>query len=170
MEKDPKIMLVKELMQKNVYSVDVNSTIFDASVFMANKSIGSLPVVKRGGTLDDLLAGIINDRDIVTRCVAIGKDPKKTKVCECMTPNPIRIVPSATCDDAVKLMCELGVRRLPVVERDRLVGIISLADIASVSTICPNKLFPNPNCMLLDFAKELSKSSTNLKTKAHANI
>ena len=77
MEKDPKIMLVKELMQRNVYSIDVNSTVFDASVFMASKNIGSLPVVKRDGTLDGILVGIINDRDIVTRCIAIGKDSKK---------------------------------------------------------------------------------------------
>ena len=163
MEKDPKIMLVKELMQRNVYSIDVNSTVFDASVFMASKNIGSLPVVKRDGTLDDILVGIINDRDIVTRCIAIGKDSKKAKVCEYMTPNPIRIVPSASCDDAVKLMSELGVRRLPVVENDKLVGIISLADIACVSNFCPNKKSPDPNCILIDFAKELGKSSVHSK-------
>lgn len=163
MEKDPKLMMIKELMQRNFYSVDIDSSIFSASVLMASKNIGILPVVKRDRGLEGLLVGIINDRDIVTRCIAVGRDPKKTKVSECMTPNPIRIVPSATCDDAVKLMTELGVRRLPVVERDRLVGIISLGDVACVSTFCPNKKSPDPTCMLIDFAKELSKSSPNLQ-------
>lgn len=163
MEKDPKIIMVKELMQRDVCSVEVDSTVFEASVFMTSKNIGSLPVVRRDGFLEDILVGIINDRDIVTRCIAIGKDPKKTKICECMTPNPIRIVPGATCGDAVKLMSELEVRRLPVVENDRLVGIISLADIACISNFCPNKKLPDPNCILIDFAKELGKSSAHSK-------
>ena len=161
--KDTKVTMVKDLMQKDVYSVYVDSTVFEASVLMASKNIGTLPVVKRDSKSVDTLIGIINDRDIVTKCVAIGKDPKKTKVCECMTPNPVRIVPSATCNDAVRLMSELHVRRLPVVEKEKLVGIISLADIASISASCPNKQFPNPDCILIDFAKELGKTASNSK-------
>lgn len=164
MEKDPKTIVINELMQRNVYSIYLDATVFDASVFMASKNIGTLPVVKKNSELEGILVGIINDRDIVVRCIALGKDPKKTKVSECMTPNPYRIVPSSTCEDAVKIMSELGVRRLPVVDQDKLVGIVSIVDIACISQCCPNKSFPQPNCILIDFAKELSKSKASFKT------
>lgn len=159
MHRDPKTMLVEELMQRNVYSIDVNSTVFDASVFMASKSIGSLPVIKDDGMEEDILVGIITDRDIVTRCIAVGKDPKKVKVKECMTSNPIRTVPSAFVTEAAQEMSELNVSRLPVVERDKLVGIISIADIACACNFCPNKKSPEPECILIDIANQVSRSA-----------
>ena len=112
---------VREIMQVTVYSVYPSQDVFDASVLMATHGVGSLPVVKEDGTL----VGILTDRDIVVRCNAIGKDLYKTKVFECMTSNPIRTVPSSTLFDAMTLMAEYGVRRLPIIERDKLVGFIS---------------------------------------------
>lgn len=147
--------LVKEIMQKSVFTIRPNQTVFDASVLMAYEHIGSLPVVKEDGTL----AGILTDRDIVTKCNAVGKDVHKTKVFECMTVNPVRTVPSATLGDTMTLMAECGCRRLPVVESDKLVGLISSTDIAKVSTFCPNEKCPDESCILIGLAKELQKSS-----------
>lgn len=146
---------VRDLMQRNVFTIQPNQTIFSVSVLMASKSIGAVPVVKEDGTF----IGIITDRDIVTRCNALGKDPSKAKVCECLTANPIRTVPSHSITDATKLMADFGTRRLPVVENDKLVGIISISDIAKANAFCPNERYPNESCILIDMAKELQKSS-----------
>ena len=146
---------VRELMQRNVFTIYPNQTIFSVSVLMASKNVGAVPVVKEDGTF----VGIITDRDIVTRCNALGKDLNKTKVCECLTANPIRTVPSHSIADATKLMADFATRRLPVVENDKLIGIISIADIAKASAFCPNEKYPNETCILIDLAKELQKSS-----------
>lgn len=148
-------LCVREIMRRNVFTVYPNQTVFDASVVMAYEQIGALPVVKEDGTL----VGILTDRDIVTRCNAVGKDIRKTKVFECMTVNPVRIVPSATLANTMTLMAECGYRRLPVVENEKLIGLISTADIAKVSAFCPNEENPDETCILIDIAKGCRKSS-----------
>ena len=150
-----KHLMVKEVMERNVFTVYPDETAFHASVLMASHHIGSLPVIKEDGTL----LGIITDRDILTRCNAVGKDVRKTKIFECMTANPVRTVPSTSIGHATLIMGEYGIRRLPIVEHDKLVGLISIADIAEVSDGCPNKKCPDETCILVDMAKELQKSS-----------
>lgn len=146
---------VNEIMQKSICKIDPAKTIYEASVLMASEHTGSIPVVNGDGTL----AGIITDRDIVIKCNALGKDIRKTKVCECMTPNPIRIVPSTTLKEAMELMSEYSVRRLPVVENEKLVGLVSVSDIAQVSDVCPNEKHPDETCILLDMARELQRTA-----------
>ena len=155
MSEKTKNWTLREIMQKEVFTLYPSQTIFDAAVLMASKDIGIVPVVKD----DETLVGILTDRDIVTRCTAIGKDPRRTKIYECMSSNPIRTVPSVTTFDAIMLMSEYGVRRLPIVENDKLAGFISISDIASVSDFCPNKKTPDESCILLDMAKELKRTS-----------
>lgn len=155
METKLKQLTVRDLMQRKLFTVEPHESIFSASVLMATKGVGVLPVVKNDG----VFIGIITDRDIVTRCNALGKDSNKTKVCECLTSNPIRTVPSQSIREAVKLIVDFGIRRLPVVENDKLVGIISMVDIAKANAYCPNEKFPNEACILIDLAKELQKSS-----------
>ena len=150
-----KQLTVRDLMQRNVFTAEPNQTIFSVSVLMASKNVGAIPIVKKDGAF----VGIITDRDIVIRCNALGKNPNKTKVCECLTANPTRTVPSHSIADATKLMADFGTRRLPVVENDKLVGIISISDIAKANAFCPNENHPNENCILIDMAKELQKSS-----------
>ena len=150
-----KQFIVRDLMQKNVCTIQPNQSIFSVSVLMASKNVGAVPIVKEDGTF----VGIITDRDIVIRCNALRKDPNRTKVCECLTANPTRTVPSQPVADAAKLMADFGTRRLPVVENDKLVGMISIADIARASAFCPNEKHPYETCILIDVAKELQKSS-----------
>lgn len=150
-----KQLTVRDLMQRNIVTIQPDQSIFAASVLMASKNIGALPVVKQ----DETFIGIITDRDIVIKCNALGKNPSKTKICECLTANPVRTIPSQLVVDAAKVMADFGTRRLPVVENDKLVGIISMADIAKAHTFCPNEKCPDESCILIDVAKELQKSS-----------
>ncbi|MBI3591605.1 MAG: CBS domain-containing protein [Candidatus Melainabacteria bacterium] len=158
MNEKTKQLTVKKIMQKEVHTVYPNQTIFDAAVLMASKNIGTLPVIKEDG----VLVGILTDRDIVIRCTAIGKEPKRTKIYECMSTNPIRTVPSATASDAIMLMSEYGVRRVPIVENDRLVGIVSISDLAKTAKPPTERCINDGTSEVCDFvrlARELEKTS-----------
>ena len=153
-----KNLKVREIMQTDVTTLFPDQTAFDASVFMASEDVGTVPIVKE----DSTLIGIITDRDIVIRCNAVGKDVRKTKIYECMTSNPIRVVPSTSTFDAVLLMSEYAIRRLPVVENDKLVGIISMSDIAKHTEPPTEKCINDGTyhlCAFVQLAKELQRTS-----------
>jgi CBS domain-containing protein len=92
---------------------------------MREEHIGSLPI-----TDDEKLVGMITDRDITTRVVAEAADPKMTSVDDVYSRDLISIEPDKDLDEALQLMARHQVRRLPVVENGRLVGIVAQADIA----------------------------------------
>lgn len=147
---------VKEIMRKNVYSICEEQNIFEASVLMNSKSVGALPVVDKHGNL----LGMLTDRDIVTRCCALGRDIRKTKVKEIMSVNPYKTVPNHACKDVAYLMGELGVRRLPIVENTKLTGIISLSDFAKVLDCQQNDEMPkHQNSICVGLIRKLQKSS-----------
>ena len=118
-------MKVKELMTPNPTVVKPEDTAAQAATLMKQEDCGALPVVANGK-----LVGIITDRDIVVRAVAAGKDPRSTKISEIMSSDPDTISPDASDDDAEKLMAKSQVRRLPVVENGKLVGILVTAQLA----------------------------------------
>lgn len=118
-------MKVEELMTRDPVTLRPESTCSEAAAIMKSEDCGSLPVVK-----DGKLAGIVTDRDIVIRGVAGGKDPTHLAVSEIMTTGPITIAPDMKAEDASKLMSQKQVRRLPVVENGRLVGILTLGQLA----------------------------------------
>jgi CBS domain-containing protein len=92
---------------------------------MREEHIGSLPI-----TDDEQLVGMITDRDITTRVVAEAADPKMTPVGDVYSRDLISVAPDKDLEEALQLMARHQVRRLPVVENDRLVGIVAQADIA----------------------------------------
>jgi CBS domain-containing protein len=93
---------------------------------MATEDVGSLPV-----TEGDRLVGMVTDRDIVTRVVAEGKDAQAATVGEIASKDLVTVDPQQDLDEALRLMAQHQVRRLPVVEEDgRLVGILAQADVA----------------------------------------
>ena len=118
-------MNVRDLMTSEPATVGPDDVIAQAATRMREEDCGSLPVVQ-----DARLVGIITDRDIAIGCVAAGKDPKTAKVSEIMSADPITVTPETDADEASRLMAEFQVRRLPVVEDGRLLGIVVTAQLA----------------------------------------
>jgi CBS domain-containing protein len=118
--------LVRELMTTDVDRVAPSSKITDAAKQMRDLNIGSLPVVDR-----QEVVGIITDRDIAVRATADGVNPDEVLVKEVMTANPVTISPDQKVSEAADLMAQHQIRRLPVVENGKLVGILSLGDVAT---------------------------------------
>ena len=119
-------MKVKDCMTKNVICVGEFESADVAARLMARYNLGSLPVRR----LDGSLSGMVTDRDIVLRCIAAEEDPAQTMVRDIMTRNCATVAPGDDCREATRLMSTQQVRRLPVVEKGKLVGVISLADLA----------------------------------------
>jgi CBS domain-containing protein len=118
-------MNVKDVMTRDVTACEPSATVKDAAGLMARDDIGPVPVVE-----DGRLTGIVTDRDIVIRVVAEGRDPNTTTVGEIATKDIVTVSPDDDLEDALRLLAENQVRRLPAVEGDRLVGIVAQADIA----------------------------------------
>ena len=116
---------IKEVMTRDVRACEPNATVADAAKVMAQGDVGPVPIVE-----DGRLVGIVTDRDIVVRVVAEGRDPNATTVKEIASTELVTVAPDDDLDEALHLLAERQVRRLPVVEGDRLVGIVAQADIA----------------------------------------
>jgi CBS domain-containing protein len=116
---------VEEIMTRDPRTVDADDPIVDAARTMRDSDIGDV-VVMDGGQV----GGIVTDRDIVVRGVAEGRDPESTAVSEVCTTGIETIDPDASVDDALRLMREHDIRRLPVTKNGRPVGILSLGDLA----------------------------------------
>jgi CBS domain-containing protein len=116
---------VQEVMTSNPTTVEANSPVIDAARIMKQEDVGIVPVVE-----GDLLAGTVTDRDIALRVVAEGKDPQSTSVREIASTDLVTVDPQQDLDEALRLMATHQVRRLPVVEGGRLVGIVAQADVA----------------------------------------
>lgn len=117
-------MQIKDVMTKNVAYVAPQDPIEKAAKLMDEYDVGSVPVCD-----GEKVVGIVTDRDIVLRCVSQKKDFARP-VREVMTANPVTAAPNMDVKDAAKLMSEKKVRRLPIVENNSLVGMVSLGDIA----------------------------------------
>ena len=117
--------VVRDLMTTDPITVPASASVADAAKRMRDSDVG--PVIVLDG---DTVCGIVTDRDITIRAVAEGKNPKTMKVGEICSKDLTTVEPSAKVDEAVRLMREKAVRRLPVVENGRPVGIVSLGDLA----------------------------------------
>jgi CBS domain-containing protein len=119
--------LLRDVMTTGVETVAPGDTIRYAAEKMDALDVGSLPVCD-----GERLVGVLTDRDIAVRAVANGRDPNRTAVIETMTPHLVFAYEEQPLDEAVELMREHEIRRLPVVDRARrLVGIVALADLAT---------------------------------------
>src|SRR5580765_6578018 len=116
---------VRDAMTEDPRSVGASASVVEAARLMREEHIGSLPI-----TDDEQLVGMITDRDIATRVVAEAADPMKTSVGDVYSQDLITVEPGKDLDEALQLMARHQVRRLPVVENGRLVGIVAQADIA----------------------------------------
>jgi CBS domain-containing protein len=116
---------VRDAMTEDPRSIGKSVSVVEAARLMREQDIGSLPI-----TDDEKLVGMITDRDITTRVVAEAADPMKTSVGDVYSQDLITVEPGNDLDEALQLMARHQVRRLPVVENGRLVGIVAQADIA----------------------------------------
>src|SRR5215213_4578631 len=116
---------IRELMTENPRTVSPGDTIQDAAKIMRDEDTGVVPI-----TDGDTVVGVITDRDIAIRAVAEGRDGS-TAVREVASKDIVTIDPQQNLDEALRLMAQHQIRRLPVVEEDgRLIGIVSQADVA----------------------------------------
>ena len=117
---------IRDLMTVLPRTVKVGDSIVDAAKLMRGEDAGIAPIVD-----GERLVGVVTDRDIAVRVVAAGRDPEATKVEEISSTTLVTIDADQELDEALRLMAEHQVRRLPVVEEDgKLVGIVAQADVA----------------------------------------
>jgi CBS domain-containing protein len=116
---------VREVMTPAPSTVDAQASAVDAARLMASEDVGSLPVVENGA-----LVGMVTDRDLVLHVLAKDVDPHRTTVATVCSENPVVVTPEDPLDEALQRMAREKVRRLPVVEDERLVGILAQADVS----------------------------------------
>lgn len=119
-------MKLRELMTKSPIRLHPDENAAVAARAFQRYNIGAVPVCGSDGRI----CGILTDRDLVTRCLAAGKDPRYTKIRDMMTTQLVTAPPDMDASDAAALMGRAQVRRLPVLENGRLCGIVSLGDLA----------------------------------------
>jgi CBS domain-containing protein len=112
------------LRDHRVLSVDAEQSVIETVRLMTEFNIGAVPVLRDGE-----LVGIFSERDLMRRVVAGGRSPGMTKVSEVMTSKPQTVSADADIEDCITLMREAGFRHLPVVDGNKLRGLISLRDI-----------------------------------------
>ena len=120
-------MRVKKLLDKkghDVFSISPNATVYDALKLMAKKEIGALVVVE-----NEKMVGIVSERDYARKVILKGKSSKKTKVREIMTSDVIHTSPDKKVAKCLSLMTKHHFRHIPVLEKGRVVGILSIEDV-----------------------------------------
>jgi CBS domain-containing protein len=117
---------IRQVMSPNPCAIDADKPVSYAAKMMRDEDVGLAPIVE-----GEKLVGTLTDRDIAIRVVAQGKDPESTSVQEVASTDLVTIDPEQHLDEALRLMAQHQVRRLPVVEEDgRLVGVVAQADVA----------------------------------------
>lgn len=118
-------MKLSDVMTRQVFSLSSNSSIREVADEMKRLNVGAIPIVENNKPV-----GIITDRDIVLRTISQNKDPLSVKAGDIMSTDLVFGSPDMDVDDAAALMSRYQIRRLPIVENDKLIGIVSLGDLA----------------------------------------
>lgn len=142
-------MKLRDIMTNSVVKIHPEETVAVAARTLTHYNIGALPVCGSNGQL----CGVVTDRDLVTRCLASGRQPEKTPVRDVMTGNVVSATPDMETGVAAHLMGRQQIRRLPVVENGVLCGMVSLGDLAVREQSNP------------DAADALGDISTNLSSR-----
>jgi CBS domain-containing protein len=125
-----KMITVQQILQKKggeVWTIGPQVTVFDALKLMAEKEIGALLVVETGKVV-----GIFSERDYARKVILKGRSSKDTPVRKIMTERVITVDPNTTVEVCMGLMTDRHIRHLPVIEDDRLIGVISIGDVVKV--------------------------------------
>ena len=133
---------VRDVMTPNPKTVTPETGVVEAAKLMTSQDVGPLPVVQGGE-----LVGIVTDRDLVVRVIAEGRDPGSTLVGDVCSSKPVTVSPDDDVSHALTLLAQHQVRRLPVSEGDRIVGIVAQADLA----------LKEPNAAVGEAVEEISR-------------
>ena len=109
-----------------VWTVSPDATVFDAIQIMADKNVGALLVIEK-----EKLTGIISERDYTRKVALKGKTSKDLKVRDILSQNPVHVSPAHNVEDCMRLMTQNRVRHLPVLENDRIAGVVSIGDLVN---------------------------------------
>jgi CBS domain-containing protein len=112
------------LVQKTIHYVQPDQTVFEAAGYMVACKVGAVPVLD-GSTL----VGVFSERDIMSKVVTGGRDPRTTRIREVMSTDLRTLSPESSCEDAMVVMQTHGIRHLPVCDGNTLVGFLSLRDL-----------------------------------------
>jgi len=118
-------ILVRHAMTEAPQTIRPDMSAADAAGLMKSEDVGALPVVRDGE-----LVGVVTDRDLVVRVLAERQDPRSVRVGDIATKSPVTVTPDMRLSEARELMAKHQVRRLPVMKRNELVGILALGDVA----------------------------------------
>ena len=109
---------------QEMHLAQAGQTVLDVASAMVERNIGAVPVLRNGE-----LAGILSERDVMNRVVAVGRTPGTTAVSEVMTPNPRAVAIDETVEECLFIMREFGFRHLPILEGKEVKGLVSMRDI-----------------------------------------
>jgi len=116
----------REVMTGDAQCIGENDSVTDAARRLAELDVGAMPICGE----DDRLKGMVTDRDIVVKVLAQGRDPASTKAGELGEGKPVTIGADDSIEETIRTMKDHKVRRLPVIDGHRLIGIVSQADVA----------------------------------------
>lgn len=119
------ILKIKDIMTTNVKTISESCTLQEAAEHMRSLNVGSIPVCNKSNKL----VGMVTDRDMVIRGLTSGSD-SNTPISQVMSTNPVSIGPDTGVHEAARVMAKNQIRRLPVVENNEVVGIVSIGDLA----------------------------------------
>jgi CBS domain-containing protein len=116
---------VEDVMIREIITIDENATVKEAAELMNQNDISCLIAARQGKAI-----GIVTERDLLKRVIVEAKNPKKTKVNEVMS-TPLELIsPDTTLEDAIRVMFDKKIKKLPVAEKNQIIGLVSLTDIA----------------------------------------
>lgn len=118
---------VRQMLQAKgfeIWAIDPDSSVYDALKLMAEKNVGALLVLREGRVV-----GVMSERDYARKMILKGKHSKDTLVREIMSENPICIAPDKTIEECMSLMTDHRIRHLPVLDGNRLLGVVSIGDV-----------------------------------------
>lgn len=120
-------MLVREAMNPQVIVAKPEATVMESARIMSQYGVGSLVILENGKII-----GIVTERDVIGKVVARGQDPRFVKLEDIMTKDVITVEADQTVEDACESMTENNIKKLPVIENEKLVGIITATDIVAI--------------------------------------
>ena len=119
--------VIQNKIEQNIFTISPESTVLEAISLMADKGIGALVV-----TDQDKVVGIFSERDYTRKIILMERTSKEATVSEIMTARVLTVTKSNSVEDCLNLMTDRHLRHLPVVENDKLIGLISIGDLVKV--------------------------------------